>query len=212
MVWMVPTVPSTPLRALSTVVVRLAFCCPASWAVAPCVTTPTASWAWSGSTEIVALPSAWMAPCEVCASSAPAKSGKQTRSRRNLCMMRVSTFKCSAYVWPAPEFSNARLALHLPDAQINVEAQRQLIQPEADGLAGCGGHRVAQHEFKDMRVGAPQETKRVSIAGAHRTVTGHSRIPLHDEGGARPEAYAGAESNRRLIRARYSQRDGRRGG
>jgi len=38
MVWMVPAAPSTPLRALSTVVVSAAFCCPASWAVAPCVT------------------------------------------------------------------------------------------------------------------------------------------------------------------------------
>ena len=72
MVWMVPAVPSTALRALSTVVVRVAFCCPASWAVVLCVTTPTASWAWSGLTEIVALPVAWMAPGEVCASSAPA--------------------------------------------------------------------------------------------------------------------------------------------
>src|ERR1035437_1193632 len=93
---MLPVVPSTPLRALSTVLVRVAFCWAAASAVVPCVTTPTSSWALSGLTEIVALPLAWMAE-EVCVSSVAAESGRQIRIESNLRMMCVSPLKYTVY-------------------------------------------------------------------------------------------------------------------
>src|ERR1017187_6203668 len=66
------------LNAACTVLVRLAFCCEASCAVAPLVTTPTSSCAWSGLAVRVALPLACTLGTAVWAAIAGQESTKSS--------------------------------------------------------------------------------------------------------------------------------------
>src|ERR1017187_10007889 len=69
------------LNAACTVLVRLAFCCEASCAVAPLVTTPTSSCAWSGLAVRVALPLACTLGTAVCAAIAEQESSKSSNDK-----------------------------------------------------------------------------------------------------------------------------------
>src|ERR1017187_8865409 len=81
MVWRVPSEPSPLLNAAWTVLLRLAFCCEASCAVAPLVTTPASSCAWSGLTAMVALPLACTLGTAVCAAIAQQQSIKSSNDK-----------------------------------------------------------------------------------------------------------------------------------
>src|ERR1022692_3597618 len=129
---MVPFRPRIDFRAFCTVFARVAFNAPASCAVAPCVTTPTDNWAWSGVTLMVAVPVAWTVPGVVCAGrTAPAISTPIKIAK----ILRIvsSSFKYSALSADCCVRHNTKNAVRwreLPFTEIYGRHRNQIVKLE----------------------------------------------------------------------------------